>query len=80
VEATLALLPAHVIETEPGDLIVIDEHLFHASSGGAVRRQWRVDYLPVPAGAAFAQRMGNGTQKAHNGPQEAQKTNQSCAF
>lgn len=41
-------LPSHVIETEPGDLILMDEHLFHASSGGAVRRQWRVDYLRVP--------------------------------
>jgi hypothetical protein len=48
VETTVATLPAHVIETEPGDLIVIDEHLFHASFGGAVRRQWRVDYLRVP--------------------------------
>jgi hypothetical protein len=38
----------HVIETEPGDLIVIDEHLFHSSDGGEVRRQWRVDYLRVP--------------------------------
>ena len=41
----------HVIETEPGDLIVIDEHLFHSSSGGGVRRQWRVDYLRVPMNA-----------------------------
>jgi len=41
----------HVIETEPGDLIVIDEHLFHSSYGGAVRRQWRVDYLRVPLNA-----------------------------
>src|SRR5262249_21083519 len=41
-------LPAHVIETDPGDLIVINEHLFHASAGGTLRRQWRVDYLPVP--------------------------------
>jgi len=37
-----------VIETEPGDMIVIEEHLFHASFGGGVRRQWRVDYLLVP--------------------------------
>jgi hypothetical protein len=41
----------HVIETEPGDLIVIDEHLFHSSNGGEVRRQWRVDYLRVPMNA-----------------------------
>jgi hypothetical protein len=51
VERAVATLPAHVIETEPGDLILIDEHLFHASSGGAVRRQWRADYLRVPADA-----------------------------
>ena len=41
----------HIIESEPGDLIVIDEHLFHSSSGGGVRRQWRVDYLRVPLNA-----------------------------
>ncbi len=44
-------IPAHVIESEPGDLILIDEHLFHASYGGAVRRQWRADYLRVPTDA-----------------------------
>jgi hypothetical protein len=41
-------LPAHVVATEPGDVIVFDEHLFHASSGGALRRQWRVDYVREP--------------------------------
>jgi hypothetical protein len=46
-----AALPAHVIETEAGDMILIDEHLFLASFGGGVRRQWRVDYLPVPLDA-----------------------------
>jgi hypothetical protein len=46
-----AALPAHVIESEPGDMIVIEEHLFHASQGGGVRRQWRVDCLPVPVDA-----------------------------
>jgi hypothetical protein len=44
-------IPSHVVETQPGDLILIDEHLFHASSGGAARRQWRVDYLRLPVGA-----------------------------
>ena len=29
----------------------MDEHLFHASSGGTIRRQWRVDYLRVPIDA-----------------------------
>ena len=42
-------LPAHVLETDPGDMIVFDEHLFHASSGGGTRRQWRVDYIRDPA-------------------------------
>jgi phytanoyl-CoA dioxygenase PhyH len=50
-EGMLTAVPAHVIETEPGDLILIDEHLFHSSCGGAVRRQWRVDYLRVPGNA-----------------------------
>jgi len=44
-------LPAHVIESEPGDLILMDEHLFHASFSGGVRRQWRVDFLQVPTDA-----------------------------
>jgi len=44
-------LPAHVVATEPGDMIVLDEHLFHASFGGGTRRQWRVDYVRAPVGA-----------------------------
>jgi hypothetical protein len=44
-------LPSHTILTEPGDIIVFDEHLFHASSGGKTRRQWRVDYIADPANA-----------------------------
>lgn len=43
--------PGHVVATEPGDLIFFDEHLLHASAGGAVRRQWRIDYLRDPQGA-----------------------------
>jgi hypothetical protein len=43
-------LPAHVVSTEPGDLIVFEEHLFHASAGGEARRQWRLDYLLDPQG------------------------------
>jgi Phytanoyl-CoA dioxygenase (PhyH) len=43
-------LPAHVVVTEPGDMILLDEHLFHASVGGRTRRQWRVDYVKVPVG------------------------------
>ena len=43
-------LPAHVVVTEPGDVIAFDEHLFHASAGGGARRQWRLDYLRDPVG------------------------------
>jgi hypothetical protein len=41
-------LPSHVLATQPGDLIVFDEHLFHASFAGGIRRQWRADYVRVP--------------------------------
>jgi hypothetical protein len=41
---------AVAVETAPGDVIVFDEHLMHASQGGDVRYQWRVDYLARPAG------------------------------
>ena len=34
-----------VIATAPGDVIIFDEHLWHASIGGGQRRQWRVDYV-----------------------------------
>ena len=44
-------LPSHAILTDPGDIIVFDEHLFHASFGGEIRRQWRVDYIADPANA-----------------------------
>ncbi len=45
------LLPAHVVATEPGDMVVLDERVLHASFGGGIRRQWRVDFLGVPADA-----------------------------
>lgn len=41
-------LPGHVLATDPGDVILMDEHVLHASFGGSARRQWRVDYLRVP--------------------------------
>ena len=44
-------LPAHVVVTEPGDVIAFDEHLFHASFGGGTRLQWRADYVRDPEGA-----------------------------
>ena len=42
-------LPAHVVATEPGDMLLLDERVLHASFGGGLRRQWRVDYLGAPA-------------------------------
>ena len=45
-----ASLPGHVVATDPGDVILMDEHLLHAAFGGGVRRQWRVDFLGVPGG------------------------------
>lgn len=38
-------VPFIALETVPGDLIVFDEHLYHGSSGGLRRRQWRVDFV-----------------------------------
>jgi hypothetical protein len=38
-------VPGVALATRPGDAIVVDERLFHASSGGGVRRQWRVDFV-----------------------------------
>ena len=42
------LLPGHVLATDPGDVILMDEHVLHAAFGGSVRHQWRVDYLSAP--------------------------------
>jgi hypothetical protein len=44
-------LPAHVVATEPGDMLLLDERVLHASFGGGVRRQWRVDFLGAPSEA-----------------------------
>jgi hypothetical protein len=39
------------VVTQPGDVIVFDEHVIHGSSGGDVRRQWRVDFVATPTDA-----------------------------
>jgi hypothetical protein len=39
------------VPTEPGDVVLMHEHLWHGSVGGTVRRQWRVDFLPDPQDA-----------------------------
>jgi hypothetical protein len=48
---TATTLPSYAVATEPGDMIVFDEHLFHSSFGGGVRRQWRIDFVRDPMGA-----------------------------
>jgi hypothetical protein len=40
-----------VIETMPGDVIVMDERAMHSSAGGGERRQWRVDFIVDPRDA-----------------------------
>jgi hypothetical protein len=45
-------LPSEILPTQPGDMILFDEHLFHSSHGGLARRQWRIDYLRDPVDAA----------------------------
>jgi len=47
-DLSVASLPAFAIATSPGDVIVLDEHLYHASVGGDERLQWRVDYVRAP--------------------------------
>jgi hypothetical protein len=42
------------IDSDPGDVIVFDEHLVHGSSGGRERRQWRVDFVIDPSDSETA--------------------------
>jgi hypothetical protein len=51
-EAETTTAKQHAVETAPGDVIVFDEHLVHASQGGALRRQWRTDFIARPTTAA----------------------------
>jgi hypothetical protein len=39
-------VPDVVLETDPGDVIVFDAHLFHSSAGGENRLAWSIEYLP----------------------------------
>jgi hypothetical protein len=41
-------VPAFACETEPGDVIVFDSHLFHASTGGRDRLQWSAVFVREP--------------------------------
>ena len=43
-------VPCHVVETVPGDVIVFDEHLWHASVGGRHRHQWSAEFVLDPVG------------------------------
>ena len=45
------------IATTPGDVIAFDEHLIHGSTGGSVRRQWRVDFVIDPQDATEERRV-----------------------
>jgi hypothetical protein len=38
-------VPGIAVPTSPGDVLAFDEHLYHASAGGAERRQWRMDFV-----------------------------------
>jgi hypothetical protein len=51
-DSTDVSIDGRALPTEPGDVIVFDEHLWHASRNGRDRRQWRVDYVVDPATAA----------------------------
>jgi Phytanoyl-CoA dioxygenase (PhyH) len=42
------------IDSEPGDVIVFDEHIIHGSSGGRARLQWRADFVVDPADSEIA--------------------------
>lgn len=48
-DAPAGALPGVALATAPGDVIVMDERLLHASAGGGERRQWRVDFVADPA-------------------------------
>jgi hypothetical protein len=39
---------AEPVPTKAGDIIALDERLWHSSQGGRVRRQWRVDFVIDP--------------------------------
>ena len=49
-------VPGVALETEPGDVIAFNVHLFHSSDGGHNRLAWTIEYLPWP-GLVDANRM-----------------------
>lgn len=51
VRTAVASIPAHVIASTPGDVIVFDEHIWHASINGAHRQQWSASYVLDPVTA-----------------------------
>jgi ectoine hydroxylase-related dioxygenase (phytanoyl-CoA dioxygenase family) len=60
-------LPAHALEVEPGDLIVLDYDTFHASFGGRKRRRLvTMDFGPLDSrmGEVFDQFVQAGTRVA----------------
>jgi hypothetical protein len=55
--SSVPALPGYALRTDPGDVIVFDKHLYHASAGGGVRHQWRVDYVEDPVDAEGERRV-----------------------
>ncbi|MCO1655269.1 phytanoyl-CoA dioxygenase family protein [Pseudonocardia humida] len=47
-QAATAAVPAHAIASRPGDVIVFDEHIWHASVGGRNRHQWSAGFVLDP--------------------------------
>jgi hypothetical protein len=41
-------VPVVVLESEPGDVIAFDVHVYHSSVGGDRRLAWAIEYLPWP--------------------------------
>lgn len=41
-------IPCHVIDSQPGDVILFDEHLWHASIDGRNRRLWSAFFVKDP--------------------------------
>jgi Phytanoyl-CoA dioxygenase (PhyH) len=41
-------VPCVVLETQPGEVIAFDVHLYHSSAGGDRRLAWTIEYLPWP--------------------------------
>jgi ectoine hydroxylase-related dioxygenase (phytanoyl-CoA dioxygenase family) len=53
-------IPAVSLESEPGDMVIFDQRLFHASFGGKTgRRMFTMNFVPKPAGPTDLDRLRN---------------------